>query len=114
MIGLTVPDASKNTLPPSVEYWYFVNAGFPPDESVKYTLMESVVPFTAMTFVTIGEVPGWFTVAIIFEMGEVQAEPEYVRNAIIYVEDAFMPVMTNGLAIPDPSVNETPPSVEYW
>jgi hypothetical protein len=58
VIGLTVPDASKNTLPPSVEYWYFVNAGFPPDESAKYTLMESIVPFTAMTFVTIGEVPG--------------------------------------------------------
>jgi hypothetical protein len=27
VIGLVIPTASENTLPPSVEYWYFVNAG---------------------------------------------------------------------------------------
>ena len=27
MIGLAVPDASKNEVPLSIEYWYFVNTG---------------------------------------------------------------------------------------
>ena len=64
-----------------MEYWYFVNAGFPPVDSAKYTLIESVVPFVAETLDMDGTEPILFIVGVAFEVGEVHAEPDPALNA---------------------------------
>jgi hypothetical protein len=81
VIGLVVPDASTNVVPPFMEYWYFVNAGFPPVDSTKYTLIESVVPFVAETLEMDGTEPILFIVGVTFEVGEVHAEPDTAFKA---------------------------------
>ena len=75
MNGLVVPDASENVIPSSVEYWYLVNAGYPPVESVKVTRIEVVEPSIADTFIIVGESPALFVVTDddADELGEVQA-----------------------------------------
>jgi hypothetical protein len=115
IIGLVVPDASENETPEFVEYWYFVNAGYPPVESVKVTRIEVVDPSIADTFKIVGESPALFVVTDddADELGEVHAEPDNALRMTIYAVPSVNPVIIIGLLVPDASKNELPPFVEY-
>ena len=115
IIGLVVTDTSENAIPPFVEYWYLVNAGYPPVESVKVTRIEVVDPSIADTFIIVGESPALFVVTDddADELGDVQAEPDNALRMTIYAVPAVNPNIVIGLAVPDASKNELPPFVEY-
>jgi len=49
VIGLAIPLASANELPPFNEYWYFCKFGTPPVDAAKYTFNVVSDPETAVT-----------------------------------------------------------------
>ena len=116
IIGLLVPDASKKVIPPSVEYWYFVNSGLPPVEPMNVMRIESVVPFTAVALKIVGYEPGLFVVTEddALEFGEVQDVPESALKTTVYAVPAVNPAIVIGLLVPDASKKVLPPLVEYW
>lgn len=116
-IGLDVPLASKNVLLESMQYWYFVSAGLPPDESLNTTLRLVSEPSIGETEVMDGAVPFLYVVAEKgSEFGEVHAVLFTARNTTEYDVPAVNPVIVNGFAVkPETSVNKpTPPLIEYW
>ena len=81
IIGLDVSLASKNVLLESMQYWYFVSAGLPPDESVNTTLRLVSEPSIGETEEMDGAVPFLYVVAETgSEFGEVHAVLFTARN----------------------------------
>jgi hypothetical protein len=115
-MGLDVPLAFKNVLLESTQYWYFVSAGLPPDESMNTTLRLASEPSIGETEVMDGAVPFLYVVAETgSEIGEAHAVLFTARNTTVCKVPAFNPVIVNGFVVkPETSVNKTPSFREYW
>jgi hypothetical protein len=74
-----------------------------------------MVPFAAEMLVIFGAVPVLYVVVDddVFELREVHADPESALSINVYAVPAVNPVIVIGLAVPDASVNDVPPFVEY-
>jgi hypothetical protein len=75
-----------------------------------------VEPSTADTLLIVGTVPVLYVVTDdeADELGEVHANPDSALNTKVYGAPEVNPVIVIGLAVPDASVNDDPPLVEYW
>jgi hypothetical protein len=73
-------------IPPLREYWYFVNVdGMPPEESVKYTFIESTVLSIAVATRDDGAEPTRFVTIVLDanESADVHDEPANARNTTL-------------------------------
>jgi len=112
--GLLEPLASANVSPALIEYWYFVNAGYPSNESAKDTNNLVSVPVTGETDDIVGVEPNLYirTAEESNEATDVQELPATAFNRTEYVKPGVNPSIMRGL-FTDISVN-APPLREYW